>query len=520
LLPAALGNRSLFSLEECDNCNEEYGDAFDVHLVRMLDCERAFWRVRTREGPPKLKGARAKASVGQSQDGGLHVVVDNSDDSVSLSMPEPGRVILRVRPSPFQPVAAFRALARSAWLGLDAEERRALPWLLAIARGLTPVAPIRFFDLSLTRSRSKVTLTAWRPRGGFESLPDLLLRLHFTNRTLLIPFRRDRTLVGSPLPAEELPSREDSGVEEIIEVWDDSFVGRKTRTFHIGYSNRERERTRPARKASPSKSNRRKVSLHLVLPGGGTLRLRSCFLEIQELSRRRIFLRFSGGELAGALEAEGVPERDSKALAITAHAAYLPHSCSAATALRGGLFLWRLMNSGGSVSIEDLDRKLEPTRLSVRPRATPEPKPEFLEWLRWLVLINHEYKADLRLPMEPCDEFLRSASDLATAITAGNVVDSDVVSDGTLSERDARELVGLSEIVIVFRQWAFEIDGHSFEAGTVRAHFHSPRVTASPMPDGMSRVEIHADRVTRVFERWAHAADPFVGPAQPVSDTT
>src|SRR5690554_6638537 len=50
LLPEALGNKKYFSNEECDACNERFGEEYEDPLAVMLNFQRTFLGVR---GKPK-----------------------------------------------------------------------------------------------------------------------------------------------------------------------------------------------------------------------------------------------------------------------------------------------------------------------------------------------------------------------------------------------------------------------------------------------------------------------------------
>jgi len=55
VLPASLGNRSVFSHEECDICNEKFGETLEQHLANKFTLERAFSRRGGRTGTIKHK---------------------------------------------------------------------------------------------------------------------------------------------------------------------------------------------------------------------------------------------------------------------------------------------------------------------------------------------------------------------------------------------------------------------------------------------------------------------------------
>ncbi|MDA1617291.1 hypothetical protein PDK03_12000 [Bacillus cereus group sp. TH204-1LC] len=63
IIPAALGNRSLFNYNECDECNERIFSIYENELLNYLQFERILIRGRPRKGSPKYKPANSNSFI-------------------------------------------------------------------------------------------------------------------------------------------------------------------------------------------------------------------------------------------------------------------------------------------------------------------------------------------------------------------------------------------------------------------------------------------------------------------------
>jgi transcriptional regulator with XRE-family HTH domain len=109
VIPTALGNDHLKSAEECDSCNEHFGQHTEPSLIAMLDLQRVFLGTQGRgsnNGRPKLPFGRDSLN----HDGAkvlirAHDVVKSDDDTFEVTLGRGARQI---------PVAAYRALVKIA----------------------------------------------------------------------------------------------------------------------------------------------------------------------------------------------------------------------------------------------------------------------------------------------------------------------------------------------------------------------------------------------------------------------
>lgn len=149
VVPAAFGNRTLFSLEECDECNERLGSPLESDLSAFLALERATARMRSRKGTVKLRHPGRKnfiESGGTSRD--LHISLQaDTEDEIRAHVVDDEHLQLEVALPPHRPVNAIKALARMALLALPdcggAPFRHVLQWV----RGELTWLPVRYSRL-------------------------------------------------------------------------------------------------------------------------------------------------------------------------------------------------------------------------------------------------------------------------------------------------------------------------------------------------------------------------------------
>lgn len=113
-IPSALGNEYVKLHDECDNCNEFFGNNIEPHLVEMLTIQRAFLGTTSRGKAPKLK-----FSNGQVLSRNNDVVVISSQD---IQEDENGTLNCSLSSSyKLIPANVYRALAKIA-LSVISEE--------------------------------------------------------------------------------------------------------------------------------------------------------------------------------------------------------------------------------------------------------------------------------------------------------------------------------------------------------------------------------------------------------------
>lgn len=113
IIPAALGNRTLFCTDECDKCNHQCGESLDNALVDYLSPFRAIARLPGRRGFPKHRITPDKSFIHRLS-GTETLYVREDPDSSTLEWIEHGNntATLRVRQQKHRLVTVVKNLAR------------------------------------------------------------------------------------------------------------------------------------------------------------------------------------------------------------------------------------------------------------------------------------------------------------------------------------------------------------------------------------------------------------------------
>jgi hypothetical protein len=197
IVPAAFGNRSLFSLDECDGCNARAGKLFENDLVNSLTPERALWGLRSRRGRVKhsISGLSSVSSSGLSS----NIYVDSDDPSVTVSEVIDGGFEVYISGRKYRPMAVAKALARMALFVLAPNDCQSVDWMFAWLRGEVEWLPT-YADMFVSGPHH----------------PDYMLKIyrtHTADRPFCVEFGTGNFKLGMSLPT--LESVEESKSEAV-----------------------------------------------------------------------------------------------------------------------------------------------------------------------------------------------------------------------------------------------------------------------------------------------------------------
>jgi hypothetical protein len=122
VIPAAFGNRSLFSNEECDECNQ-VGSNLEGDLASFLAADRILSRIAARRGKTrqKIKTSDKQRAFGQTNPANNEVYIYQPTDDEGIRMHDDGNgtLTLTVDIPKHQPIKVARAIGRMAFFNLD-----------------------------------------------------------------------------------------------------------------------------------------------------------------------------------------------------------------------------------------------------------------------------------------------------------------------------------------------------------------------------------------------------------------
>lgn len=124
-IPEGLGNKNIILGDECDNCNEYFGNEIEPFLIEYLDIYRVFLGVKGKNGTPKIKYKNGHIEFDES------IAVVASQDTEVLSDKE---IKVHLKSSKkFLPVKLYKALCKITLSTIDDEDisslSKTIDWL-------------------------------------------------------------------------------------------------------------------------------------------------------------------------------------------------------------------------------------------------------------------------------------------------------------------------------------------------------------------------------------------------------
>jgi len=206
-LPESIGNKSLFSHYECDDCNGRFGRDLETHLASFMHLNHTMFGVIGKNGYPKFKLTNGSEIV---NDGSF---IDWQDiPQENLSYDEALRKLTATEKVPaFIPQNVYKALVKMALTIMPAEELKTfkdtISWLSA------PLTDIQFSTPHLWLSYGGIGSDDRFPHIGafllkrkkltdFELVP-MIFRLSYANFQFDVPVPLFRE--GNLIPVKQLP---------------------------------------------------------------------------------------------------------------------------------------------------------------------------------------------------------------------------------------------------------------------------------------------------------------------------
>lgn len=260
-VPAAFGNRHLFTYEECDPCNESFGNELDQHFTNYLASERIVAGCRKRGGSSiKLKAADGTFFAYDHEEGGLQVVVDtdrkDSHTAYTIRPPASGSDLSEIDVRFQEPACSIdhvmREIVRLTWMFLSPAQRLESPEFLALILGHQTPKAWELFRTFAPGAPGLVELRVWRRIQGTDT-PSTVTA--FTVGATMILWAscdgQSLTYRPGPLPAFEAdPAYGDPTFQQLkFELGE--FRGTRLNTLTLGALNVQTDLPDTATAASP-----------------------------------------------------------------------------------------------------------------------------------------------------------------------------------------------------------------------------------------------------------------------------
>ena len=211
VVPELLGNRGLLTMQECDECNDRFGENEETELGKWLAVDRVVARVPTKKrAAPKYKRRKDldDPSTMVRDETKLILSVSAEDDSIRTSLTDPTTLTLSVRGFPFKGISAVRAVAKSVFLCLPEDLRRqqehVRKWLV---REVT-VPSVRIVHVFMPGAFFNTPgIGVWQlDREASVELADVIAMLWFGNTVLFWGSPSSATYEPIPMLVPDLPA--------------------------------------------------------------------------------------------------------------------------------------------------------------------------------------------------------------------------------------------------------------------------------------------------------------------------
>lgn len=190
VIPAALGNRTLFNYNECDHCNEHIFSSVENELANYLMLDRIFIGAKKRNGFPKFKASsKGNSSIEHSADSRTIILkVDETESKFEVIVDETKKLIKFIIDSPpsYSPASICKSLVHMIWPFLSLEIRQKLSHISTWLLGEVELLPL-FLDITFVPGNGfdNVILECWE---SVDENSDFPLMVRFTFGLRIISF--------------------------------------------------------------------------------------------------------------------------------------------------------------------------------------------------------------------------------------------------------------------------------------------------------------------------------------------
>ncbi len=247
-VPEALGNRSLASPNECDNCNRKFGNSYEDHLGKAMLFERAATGIRGKNGSPTNKeanGLRIEWIEGKQAititDPKLFEKVYGTDGQLNLPLTSEGLS------QPFVPRYAAMALVKAACSLCPPmtvpKIQPTIDWLMGRAEASISPWPVLYTHVNGDNPYGNGRALLLR-RTGTQPMPFLWCIIASGNHRLqfFVPFTTEDSHLAASGHASFKVVHYPVWIESNdidYEYWDWSSDTKTTRSFHLAFDIQE-----------------------------------------------------------------------------------------------------------------------------------------------------------------------------------------------------------------------------------------------------------------------------------------
>ena len=189
VIPAALGNRSIFNHNECDSCNENIFSKHENDLLNYLQLERILIRGRPRKGSPKYRPVNSQSFITSTPESNKVSIFLDEEEHVFEIIEEDGQsntLLLKCNNlPPYSPVGICKALSHMGFSFIDDDIRNRFTFLYDWFKDDIAIAPL-YWDIAFIPGggMSHVILEIWRTNSPEASDYPFFIRLTYGHKIL------------------------------------------------------------------------------------------------------------------------------------------------------------------------------------------------------------------------------------------------------------------------------------------------------------------------------------------------
>ena len=212
-IPEALGNKSLFTNYECDDCNQFFGRGIENDLGNWSKPSRTFARISGKKGVPTLKKGPGQGWRIEFDSAGFQIK-QYEDDPICKIDEEKKQVRFELKRDPFTPVAVLKAFVKIGLTLLPPEElpsfREAMAWIRDPdhAKGFVKEFPVLCTFRPGPMPSDRIGIILLRRKALVMDVPYAFLVLAYGNhmfQVILPSPMKDKAVVGKELTLPVFP---------------------------------------------------------------------------------------------------------------------------------------------------------------------------------------------------------------------------------------------------------------------------------------------------------------------------
>lgn len=189
IIPKALGNRTLFTTIECDECNQKSGDTIENDFIEYLNATRALAKKRGGDKghvkyKPSGKISYIKSGVTSNT---IEIYEDEADESIKvLYLPNNKMSIEMTSSRPINYVNVVKALAKMGLLLFTVEEIKANYHIIQWIKGEIDYLPIFLKGFFLGNEVENTILSVYKLKSEIPELEPIFVSFYFSNKFFFI----------------------------------------------------------------------------------------------------------------------------------------------------------------------------------------------------------------------------------------------------------------------------------------------------------------------------------------------